>query len=158
MNAIFDPYGELIAESLGATVEFITYDGADFNGIFDGLGRAYDCVAAGHHRHGVQQGSTSQPVVDELVADGRAARVRVYDYGEIATALTDLTTGGSAGAHRRRTGRTRAGRDIATVAPEVAGQPRCRPEFGGALTRPRVVFTTPLGWSRVIRRLRGDTK
>ena len=27
-----------IAEKLGATVEFIPYDGADFNGIFDGLG------------------------------------------------------------------------------------------------------------------------
>ena len=36
-----------IAEALGATVEFIPYDGADFNGIFDALGSAYDCVAAG---------------------------------------------------------------------------------------------------------------
>ena len=36
-----------IAESLGATVEFVPYDGTDFNGIFDALGAAYDCVAAG---------------------------------------------------------------------------------------------------------------
>ena len=43
---------------------------------------------------GVQQGNTSQPIADELVVEGRAARVRVYDYGSIRTALTDLTTGG----------------------------------------------------------------
>ena len=36
-----------IAKSLGATVEFIPYEGTDFNGIFDGLGSEYDCVAAG---------------------------------------------------------------------------------------------------------------
>jgi polar amino acid transport system substrate-binding protein len=37
-----------IAKSLGATVEFIPYDGTDFNGIFDDLtSGAYDCVAAG---------------------------------------------------------------------------------------------------------------
>ena len=29
-----------IAEALGATVEFIAYDGADFNGIFDALDAA----------------------------------------------------------------------------------------------------------------------
>ena len=43
---------------------------------------------------GVQQGNTSQPVADKLVADGRAARVRVYAYDEIETALGDLSTGG----------------------------------------------------------------
>lgn len=42
---------------------------------------------------GVQQGNTSQPIADRLVADGKAAAVRVYDYGAIRTALTDLTTG-----------------------------------------------------------------
>ena len=42
----------------------------------------------------MQQGNTSGPIADKLVADGKAARVRVYDYGEIRTALTDLTTGG----------------------------------------------------------------
>ena len=36
-----------IAEALGARVEFISYDAADFNGIFDALGSAYDCVTAG---------------------------------------------------------------------------------------------------------------
>jgi len=125
---------EAIAEKLGATVEFITYYGADFNGIFDGLGADYDCVAAGttvtaarEQRAtfvppylisgqslavdstrlpqvrsvddlegltiGVQQGNTSQPIADQLVADGKAAAVRVYDYGSVGTALTDLTTG-----------------------------------------------------------------
>ena len=43
---------------------------------------------------GVQQGNTSQPVAEHLVAAGKAAAVRVYDYGSIRTALTDLSTGG----------------------------------------------------------------
>ncbi len=42
---------------------------------------------------GVQQGNTSQPIANRLVADGKAARVRVYHYGSIRTALRDLTTG-----------------------------------------------------------------
>jgi ABC-type amino acid transport substrate-binding protein len=125
-----------IAEKLGATAQFIPYNGRDFNGIFDDLSSgAYDCVAAGttvtperetkaqfappylisgqslavdtirlpHVRSiddlegltiGVQQGNTSQPIADWLVAEGKAAAVRVYDYGTIRSALTDLTTGG----------------------------------------------------------------
>jgi polar amino acid transport system substrate-binding protein len=43
---------------------------------------------------GVQRGNTSQPVADRLVAEHRAARVRVYAYDEIEMALADLTTGG----------------------------------------------------------------
>jgi polar amino acid transport system substrate-binding protein len=43
---------------------------------------------------GVQQGNTSQPVVDKLVAEHRAARVRVYAYDDIEGALDDLSTGG----------------------------------------------------------------
>jgi polar amino acid transport system substrate-binding protein len=43
---------------------------------------------------GVQQGNTSQPVAEKLVAEHRAARVRVYAYDEIETALDDLSTGG----------------------------------------------------------------
>jgi polar amino acid transport system substrate-binding protein len=43
---------------------------------------------------GVQQGNTSQPVADRLVAEHRAARVRVYAYDEIEQALGDLSTGG----------------------------------------------------------------
>jgi polar amino acid transport system substrate-binding protein len=43
---------------------------------------------------GVQHGNTSLPIAEKLVADGKAARVRVYDYGSIRSALTDLTTGG----------------------------------------------------------------
>ena len=125
-----------LADALGATVEFIHYDGADFNGIFDALNAGdYDCVAAGttvtperektakflppylisgqslavdttrlpHVKSiddlegltiGVQQGNTSQPIADKLVAQGKAGAVRVYDYGTIRSALTDLTTGG----------------------------------------------------------------
>ncbi|SEH81635.1 ABC-type amino acid transport substrate-binding protein [Mycolicibacterium rutilum] len=124
-----------IADKIGAAAEFIAYDGADFDGIFDALGDgAYDCVAAGttvtaeRERKatfvapyvisgqslavdtrrlprvtsvddldgltiGVQRGNTSRPVAEQLVADGRAAAVRVYDYGAVRTALTDLTTG-----------------------------------------------------------------
>jgi ABC-type amino acid transport substrate-binding protein len=125
-----------IAGKLGATVEFIPYEGADFNGIFDALNDgAYDCVAAGTTvtparekkarfvppyliagqslavdtnrlpqvtsiddlvglTIGVQQGNTSQPIAERLVAQGKAARVKTYGYGTIRTALTDLTTCG----------------------------------------------------------------
>ena len=125
-----------IAKALGKGVEFVPYDGADFNGIFDALNSGtFDCVAAGTtvtperekkaafaqpylisgqslavdtRRHpavrsvddldgltvGVQQGNTSGRIADKLVAEGKAARVRVYDYGDIRTALNDLATGG----------------------------------------------------------------
>ena len=43
---------------------------------------------------GVQKGNTSQPVADKLVAEKRAASVRVYAYDEIEKALGDLSTGG----------------------------------------------------------------
>jgi polar amino acid transport system substrate-binding protein len=125
-----------VAEKLGTGVEFVPYQGADFNGIFDALNaKDFDCVAAGTtvtperekkaafvppylisgqslavdsrrlpNVHsvddlegltiGVQQGNTSGPIAEKLVADGRAARVKVYDYGSIRAALDDLTTGG----------------------------------------------------------------
>jgi polar amino acid transport system substrate-binding protein len=124
-----------LANAIGTTVEFIAYEGADFNGIFDALNAgAYDCVIAGttvtpererkatflppylisgqslavdttrlpHVKSiddldgltiGVQQGNTSQQIAERLVAEGKAAAVRVYDYGAIRSALTDLTTG-----------------------------------------------------------------
>lgn len=125
-----------IAGKLGTDVQFVAYEGADFNGIFDALDSgAFDCVAAGTtvtserekkasfappylisgqslavntrmHPHvhsvddlegltiGVQEGNTSRPVAERLVADGKAARVRVYDYGSIRSALEDLASGG----------------------------------------------------------------
>jgi polar amino acid transport system substrate-binding protein len=43
---------------------------------------------------GVQRGDTSQPLAERLVDEGKAAVVRVYDYGAIRAALSDLTTGG----------------------------------------------------------------
>ena len=42
----------------------------------------------------MQQGNTSRPIADKLVAEGKAGQVRVYDNGQIRTALKDLTTGG----------------------------------------------------------------
>lgn len=38
---------QALGEKIGATVEFVSYDGADLDGIFDALGSRYDCVAAG---------------------------------------------------------------------------------------------------------------
>jgi polar amino acid transport system substrate-binding protein len=43
---------------------------------------------------GVQHGNTSEPVAEQLVAEHRAARVRVYAYHEIEQALDDLSSGG----------------------------------------------------------------
>ncbi len=43
---------------------------------------------------GVQRGNTSEAIAEGLVADGKAARVRLYDYGAIGTAIADLATGG----------------------------------------------------------------
>src|SRR3954468_20583230 len=125
-----------VADKLNRRVDFVSYVGADFNGIFDALDAGdFDCVAAGTtvtpEREkkadfvapylisgqslavdtrrlpevrsvadlegltiGVQQGNTSGPIAEKLVADGAAAKVRVYDYGSIRTALEDLTTGG----------------------------------------------------------------
>jgi ABC-type amino acid transport substrate-binding protein len=125
-----------IAGRLGRPWRLVRYQGADFNGIFEGLEQGhYDCIASGTTitperelradfcapyavsgqslvvdagRHpdvhgiddlrglvlGVQRGNTSQPVAERLVAEGRAARVRVYAYDEIETALGDLSTGG----------------------------------------------------------------
>jgi polar amino acid transport system substrate-binding protein len=42
---------------------------------------------------GVQQGDTGQPIAAKLVAEGKAARVRVYDYGTVRFALNELTNG-----------------------------------------------------------------
>ena len=43
---------------------------------------------------GVQKGNTSEPVAERLVAAHGAARVRVYAYDAIETALDDLSAGG----------------------------------------------------------------
>ncbi len=43
---------------------------------------------------GVQKGNTSEPVAEKLVAEHRAAGVRIYAYDEIEKALDDLSTGG----------------------------------------------------------------
>ncbi|AKK27506.1 ABC transporter substrate-binding protein [Mycobacterium sp. EPa45] len=126
---------QAIGEQLGASVEFVRYEGRDFNGIFDALDSGdFDCVASGTTvtgsramkaafcdpylisgqalavdatrmpdvtsiddleglTIGVQQGNTSQPIANRLLADGKVARVRVYDYGSIRSALRDLSSG-----------------------------------------------------------------
>lgn len=43
---------------------------------------------------GVQRGNTSEPIAEELVVQGKAARVRVYEYGDVRTAVADLASGG----------------------------------------------------------------
>jgi ABC-type amino acid transport substrate-binding protein len=43
---------------------------------------------------GVQHGNTSLSIAEQLVADGKAAGIKVYDYGSIRAALADLTAGG----------------------------------------------------------------
>jgi ABC-type amino acid transport substrate-binding protein len=102
-----------IAGVMGVSVQFVAYHGSDFDGIFDELGSGrYDCVvqalAVDGERFptvrsvddlsgltiGVQQGNTSQPIAERLVAHGKAKAVRVYRYGDIRAAMTDLTTGG----------------------------------------------------------------
>ena len=125
-----------VADKLNLDIEFVPYEGADFNGIFDALNAGeFECVAAGttvtpeREKNaafvppylisgqslavdtrrlpnvgsvddlegltiGVQQGNTSGPIAEKLVAEGRAARVRVYAYGSIRAALDDLSTGG----------------------------------------------------------------
>ncbi len=127
---------EAIGGVLGLAVELVTYDGADFNGIFDELAAGtYDCVIAGTTvtperartatfappylisgqalavntarlpavrsvddlrglTIGVQRGNTSQPIAQRLVEEGRADAVRLYDYDDVGSALTDLGTGG----------------------------------------------------------------
>ncbi|SFS04134.1 amino acid ABC transporter substrate-binding protein, PAAT family (TC 3.A.1.3.-) [Microbacterium sp. cf046] len=123
-----------LARSLGWGIRFVPYRGADFDGIFAGLGTDYDCVASGTTitparerlaafgepylvsgqaiavdvgRHpdvrgvddldglviGVQNGNTSEPIARRLVADGKAASLKVYAYDRIREAVSDLTSG-----------------------------------------------------------------
>lgn len=42
---------------------------------------------------GVQRGNTSEPIGERLVAEGKAARLRVYDYGAVGAAIADLSNG-----------------------------------------------------------------
>lgn len=125
-----------LAAAIAEEIEFVAYDGADFDGIFDRLAAGdYDCVIAGttvtpeRERKaaflppylisgqglavdtarlpqvhsvddlagltvGVQRGNTSEAIAQKLVADGKAERVRVYDYGAVSTAIADLVAGG----------------------------------------------------------------
>ncbi|MGP4053307.1 ABC transporter substrate-binding protein [Mycobacterium sp. 4D054] len=125
-----------LAAAIAEDVEFVVYDGADLDGIFDRLAAGeYDCVIAGTtvtpereskvaflppylisgqglavdtarlpHVHsvddltgltiGVQRGNTSEAIAQRMVEDGKADRVRVYDYGAVTAAIADLVAGG----------------------------------------------------------------
>lgn len=124
-----------LAAELSLDARFVPFRGGDFDDIFAGLGRSYDCVASGTTvtpareklaafgpaylvsgqalavdvvRHpgvrgvddlagmviGVQHGNTSEPIAQRLVAEGRAAAVKVYAYDRIRDAIADLSTGG----------------------------------------------------------------
>lgn len=93
---------------------------------------------------GVQQGNTSQPIAERLVAQGKAAAVRVYDYGAIRTALNDLTTG-----------ECDAFMKLAPVLTELV-KPIAEP--GRALTSPRVACITALGCTLSIEAKKGETR
>lgn len=43
---------------------------------------------------GVRRGGTGESIAERLVAEGRAAGVRLYDYGALEAAIEDLGTGG----------------------------------------------------------------
>ncbi|MGE2737975.1 ABC transporter substrate-binding protein [Mycolicibacterium vaccae] len=123
--------GEVLAED----IEFVTYDGAEFDGIFDRLVAGdYDCVISGITATpergqkvaflppyvicgqalavdtarlpgvrsaddlagltvGAQRGSTSETLAREMVDTGKAAHLKLYDYGAVATAIADLVAG-----------------------------------------------------------------
>ncbi|MEZ0339720.1 ABC transporter substrate-binding protein [Mycobacterium sp. pV006] len=125
-----------LAGVLGDAVEFVSYDGAEFDGIFDRLAAGdVDCVISGvsvtpdRQRRAAflppylicgqalavdtvrlpevrsvddlagrtvaaQRGSTSETLARSLVADGKAAHLRLYDHGAVATAVADLVAGG----------------------------------------------------------------
>jgi polar amino acid transport system substrate-binding protein len=106
-NAIFDALaaGDFDCVAAGTTVTAEREKKADFVApyLISGQSLAVDTRRLPNVRSvgdlegltiGVQQGNTSGPIAEELVADGAAAKVRVYDYGSIRTALDDLTTGG----------------------------------------------------------------
>lgn len=106
-NGIFDALsaGEFDCVTSGTTVTSGRAEKASFCApyLISGQSIAVDVTRLPHVRTtddlvgltiGVQEGNTSQPIADALVADGKAAHVRVYDYGSIRTALRDLTTGG----------------------------------------------------------------
>lgn len=71
--------------------------------VISGQGLAVDTERLPHVRSvddlagltiGVQRGNTSEAIAEGLVAEGKAARVRLYDYGAISTAIADLGAGG----------------------------------------------------------------
>lgn len=173
-----------IGDRLGATVRLVPYEGADFNGIFDGLTAGiYDCVIAGttvtpeRQRRadfappylisgqslavdtarlprvhsiddlagltiGVQRGNTSQPIAQRLVAEGRAAGVRVYDYGGIRGALDDLATGGCDAFMKLAPVLTELVKPIADV--EVVQR---------GISREEIAIAVPLGDDAALRRI-----
>ena len=89
----------------GTTITLARAERADFCAPYAVSGQSL-VVDAGRHPRvrgiddldglviGVQHGNTSEPVAEKLVAEHRAARVRVYAYHQIEQALEDLSSGG----------------------------------------------------------------
>ncbi|MGE2834461.1 ABC transporter substrate-binding protein [Mycobacterium sp. SMC-4] len=71
--------------------------------LISGQGLAVDTARLPHVRSvddlagltiGVQRGNTGEALARQLVADGKAAHLRLYDHGAVATAIADLVAGG----------------------------------------------------------------
>lgn len=105
-NGIFDALnaGEYDCVTAGTTVTSDREKKAAFCNpyLISGQSLAVDTTRLPHVRTvadlvgltiGVQQGNTSQPIAEALVAEGKAKAVRIYDYGEVRSAIADLTTG-----------------------------------------------------------------
>lgn len=91
---------------------------------------------------GVQQGNTSEPIAERLVAEGRAEAVRVYDYGGIRAALSDLVTGACDAVMK-----------LAPVLTElVAGLPDLEVVQRG-ISREEIAIAVPLGDDATLRRI-----
>jgi hypothetical protein len=99
---------------------------------------------------GVQQGNTSEPIAERLVAEGKAAAVRVYDYGTIRSALTDLTTGGCDAFMKLAHVLTELDKPITSVGSCGGGSPsKTSPSRSRSLIRDFSVTSRPLrkSWS-----------
>ncbi len=99
-----------IAKALGMGVEFVPYDGADFNGIFDALNSgAFDCVAAGTTvtPEREKKAAFAQPYLisgQSLAVDTRRLpAVRSVD--DLDGLTIGVQQGNTSGPHRRQAGR-----------------------------------------------------
>lgn len=98
-----------LAERLGATVQFVPYDGADFDGIFAGLGAHYDCVAAGATV--MPERETRAVFLPPYVISGQALAVDIRRLPDVRS--VDALAGRTIGVRRGSSGRPIAERLVA---------------------------------------------